>query len=97
VVEEEVALTVQHLWYRGRQDLVVVAVEPEVRVLPNVGGVVAGVKAANVVDHSVQHVLVVAGNALIFLLCAHIVPGVRNERGHVDYFWEIHPGGNLLV
>ena len=59
MVEEEVSLAVEHLLDGGGDDLVVVAAVPPVPVLPDVGGVVAGLDVADVVDHSEQRVAVV--------------------------------------
>ena len=59
VIEQKIALAVQHVVDGGGEDLVIVAVEPEVGVLPDVGGVVARVQRPDVVDHREQDVLVV--------------------------------------
>ena len=65
VVEEEVPLAVEHLLDGGGHDLVVVAAVPAVPVLPDVGGVVAGLDVADVVDHSEQRVAVVSVRGVV--------------------------------
>ncbi len=65
VVEQQVALAVKHLCNGGGNDLVIVAPVPTIAMLPNVGGVVASLDVADVVDDSEQRVLVVAHGALV--------------------------------
>ena len=71
MIEEKVPLTVQHIIDAGRQYLMIIAVEPEVGVLSDVGGVVPSVQGPNVVDHSEEDILVVR-------LLAHVP--LTNER-----------------
>ena len=65
--------------------------EPEVGVLPDVGGVVPGIQRPDVVNDGEQNVLVVPVRLL------HRVPAPSDEWRHIDDLGEVHPGGDLLV
>ena len=66
VVKEEVAFAVKDLADGRGVDLMVVAPEPLVPVLPDVGRVVAGLDVADVVDDSEQGVLVLTHGQSVF-------------------------------
>ena len=96
VIEQEIALAVKHIVDGGGEDLVIVAVEPEVGVLPDVGGVVARVQRPDVVDHREQDVLVV-GLGQVLAVALPRVAAAGDEGAHVDDLGEVDPGGDLLV
>lgn len=58
MVEEKVSFAIQNLRDGGRIYLVIVTPEPLAPMLPDVGGVVAGLDVADVVDHREEGVLV---------------------------------------
>ena len=96
VIEQEIPLAVQHVVDGGGEDLVIVAVEPEVGVLPDVGGVVARVQRPDVVDHGEEDVLVV-GLGQVLAVALPRVAAAGDEGAHVDDLGEVDPGGDLLV
>ena len=68
----------------------IIAVEPEVGMLSDVGGVVASVQGPDMVNDGEQHVLVIPVPLLR-------VPAPGDEGGHVDDLGEVHPRRDLLV
>ena len=72
MVEQEVALAVEHVIDGGGDDLVVVAPVPAIPVLADVRGVVAGLDGANMVDHGEQGVCVAAERVTTVLSCVLI-------------------------
>ena len=72
--------------------------EPEVGVLPDVAGVVAGVERADVVDDGEQDVLVVPWQGLVAVGGLQLgVAAVRDEGGHVEHLGKVDAGRDLFV
>ena len=78
----------EFIWLHSCIHLVIVAPEPLVPVLPDVGGVVPGLYVADVVDDGEQRVHVVSHGALVLasrrrLALVVVVPYVGDEGSHV--------------
>lgn len=68
---------------------VIVTFHPNVFVVSNVGGVVADVESADVIDDRVQRVPAVAADA--------IVVSLGHERRHIEFGGKRYECGNFLI
>lgn len=92
MIEEKISLAVQDLLDRGGQYLMIIAVEPQVRMLSDVRCIVASIQCTNVIDHSKQDVFVVR-----FCQVFTAIPPSCYERSHVNDFRKVNSGSDLLM
>lgn len=98
MVEEQVSLTVQHVFNAGLGDDGIITLEPLVLVLPDEARVVATLQGPLVVNDCKQGIFVVITEAVCWLLVLPVHPALFagcHEGGHVQYQGKGHICGNL--
>lgn len=89
MIEQHIALAVQHLLQRGSRDNVIVALHPHVLLVAYVGRVMARLQRSNVIDDRVERIPEIAVAVVVVVL--------GHERRHIEFGGKRNECGDLLV